>query len=110
MTMTSLTTLPDLTRFIEAHQAEQIILFKHSSTCPISTRAYAQVEEFRAKSPDIPIGLVVVQEARPLSDYIAEQYGVRHESPQIIVLRGGEVVWNDSHFALTAEAIGKHME
>jgi hypothetical protein len=31
--------------------------------------------------------------------------GVAHESPQVIVLRNGQVVWNASHFSITAQAV-----
>jgi bacillithiol system protein YtxJ len=35
---------------------------------------------------------------------------VRHESPQVIVLRGGEVAWAAAHFKITAEAVRKALE
>jgi bacillithiol system protein YtxJ len=46
---------------------------------------------------------IVVQEARPLSDLVARETGIRHESPQVILFRNGKAVWNASHHGITAE-------
>ncbi|MDQ1592544.1 MAG: hypothetical protein QOG71_3171 [Pyrinomonadaceae bacterium] len=81
-----------------------VVLFKHSTTCPISARAHHQM----AKLPTgvgVPVSLVVVQRARELSRRVAEQTGIRHESPQAIILRNGQAVWSASHFDITAEAV-----
>jgi bacillithiol system protein YtxJ len=51
------------------------------------------------------VALVEVQRARELSAEIENRLGVNHESPQVIVLRNGQVVWNASHFKITAEAV-----
>lgn len=77
-----------------------IILFKHSNTCPISAAAYQEMSHVAA-----PISLVVVQRARDVSQAIAARTGIRHESPQTIILRRGQAVWSASHYDITAEAI-----
>jgi bacillithiol system protein YtxJ len=81
-----------------------VILFKHSTTCPISARAHRQMSEL---SNDVAgrISLVIVQRARELSRRVAEQTGIQHESPQTIILRNGQAVWSASHFDITAEAV-----
>jgi bacillithiol system protein YtxJ len=77
-----------------------VVIFKHSLTCPISSAAYERMEEF-----DGEVALVEVQRARPLSTEIERRLGVAHESPQVIVVSNGQVVWNASHFSITAEAV-----
>jgi bacillithiol system protein YtxJ len=77
-----------------------IVIFKHSLTCPISSAAYERMEEF-----DGEVALVEVQRARALSAEIENRLGVAHESPQVIVLSNRQVVWNASHFSITAEAV-----
>jgi bacillithiol system protein YtxJ len=79
-----------------------VVIFKHSLTCPISSAAYEQMAEF-----DGPVALVEVQRARELSTEIENRLGVAHESPQVIVLRNGQVVWNASHFKITADAVAE---
>ena len=81
-------------------QDAPVIVFKHSTTCPISSAAYREMSEVEEN-----IALVVVQRARALSQKIAEQTGVRHESPQAIILRNGQVVWTASHWSITSEAV-----
>src|SRR5215212_9669199 len=77
-----------------------VVLFKHSTTCPISAAAYKQMAEVERE-----VSLIVVQRAREVSSEIASRTGIRHESPQTIVLRNGEAVWNASHFDITAGAV-----
>jgi len=68
------------------------------------------VEAFCAGHAGVPVYLVRVVEDRPVSDYIAERTGVRHESPQVIVLRAGKVRWHASHGGVTGAAIAEHLE
>jgi bacillithiol system protein YtxJ len=80
--------------------SEPVILFKHSSTCPISAAAYAEMSQ-------VPndISLVVVQGARDVSREIESRTGIRHESPQAIILRNGQAVWNASHWSIRANVV-----
>ena len=79
------------------------ILFKHSRTCPVSSMAQAQVKRFAAQHPEIPVYTLVVQDDRELSRQVVEWTGIRHESPQVFVLRQGVVVASTSHEGVTAE-------
>ena len=51
------------------------------------------------------VSLIEVQRARELSTEIENRLGVTHESPQVIVLHNGQVVWNASHFDITVDAV-----
>jgi bacillithiol system protein YtxJ len=84
-----------------------VLLFLHDDFCPISGRAYEEMREV-LRLPDAgatPTMLVDVRRDRAVSRAIEAQTGVRHESPQAIVLRHGKAVWDASHFAITAEAV-----
>jgi bacillithiol system protein YtxJ len=74
---------------------EACIVFKHSTACGVSTAA---AREVRAMETDLPIYWINVREQRDLSNWVAETYGVAHESPQLILIREGkpEKVW--SHY------------
>lgn len=87
-------------------QSEPVVLFKHSTTCPISMNAHREMERFT----DADVNLVIVQRARELSNEIARRTGVRHESPQALVVRNGDVVWNASHYDITADAVRAALE
>lgn len=88
---------------------ETAVLFKHSPVCSASARAYGQVECFIERSPDTPVYLLDVIGERELSNRIAERFGIRHESPQVIVLHRGTPTWNGSHFRIKARAIGREV-
>jgi bacillithiol system protein YtxJ len=77
-----------------------VLLFKHSNACPISARAYRQMEEIKT-----PVSIVVVQKSRDVSREVEERTGIRHETPQALILRNGQVVWSASHFDITADVV-----
>jgi bacillithiol system protein YtxJ len=105
-TLTELKTAEDLDRLIEASSTEPVIIYKHSLTCGTSAMAFEEIRDLVAGSPiSARVGIVMVQPARAVSNAIASRLGVRHESPQVLLLQGGQVVWQASHFRVTADAI-----
>jgi bacillithiol system protein YtxJ len=82
-------------------------LFKHSTRCPVSARAHAEFTRFADENPEIACREVLVIEQRPLSQFIARQTGVAHQSPQALLFSGGSVVWRASHYDITADALLK---
>ena len=86
-------------------QKDLVILFKHSPTCPVSWMAHREVMRLRTEQPDLPFYLVSVRRRRDVARFIEDRTGVRHESPQVLVLRRGSVVASASHDDVTASAI-----
>lgn len=85
--------------FARSHEGP-VLLFKHSNSCPISARAYKQMEGVKT-----PVSILVVQQSRDVSREVEQRTGITHETPQALVLRNGRAVWNASHFDVTAEAV-----
>lgn len=83
--------------FQESH-SNPVILFKHSNSCGISRGVFNEVSQVNSD-----INLIIVQNARNVSNAIAERTGIRHESPQAIVLKQGQPVYHASHYDITAE-------
>ena len=81
------------------------VIFKHSPICALSARAVPHIRRFEEQCPDVPVYKVNVSRRRKLSGRIAEDLGVRHESPQVIVLSAGEPSWHASHMDVTTEAL-----
>ena len=81
-----------------------VIVFKHSNACSISARAYREMEKVDG------VNIVEVQSARDVSRELASRTGVRHETPQVIILRDGKAVWNASHFDVTAADVQRAVE
>jgi bacillithiol system protein YtxJ len=90
--------------FKDSHE-KPVVLFKHSTTCPISSGVYAEISRVSGN-----VNLVIVQTARHISSAIAEKTGIRHESPQAIVLKDGQPIYHASHFDVTAEDVLKSLE
>ncbi len=92
----------DLDEILEAAVA---VVFKHSPYCGTSRWAREEVLEFVESHPDTPVFQIDVITARELSQDLARRLNIPHQSPQAIVLRSGEPVWNDSHSRVQKEAL-----
>ncbi|MCA0986386.1 bacillithiol system redox-active protein YtxJ [Guptibacillus algicola] len=102
MGINKLATFDDFSKVKE--KTDRFLLFKNSTTCPISSQAFEEFEKF-AEDHDHDVYYLNVQEARPLSNDIAETYGVKHQSPQALLIDGDHVVWNDSHWRITYSSL-----
>ncbi|MGP4041550.1 bacillithiol system redox-active protein YtxJ [Gracilibacillus sp. D59] len=83
---------------------DEFVLLKNSLTCPISAAANQEYESFSGQA-DIPLFRLHLQHARELSNYIAETYQIKHESPQVIKVEDGKPVWNTSHSNITVNSL-----
>jgi bacillithiol system protein YtxJ len=102
MSIQYIRTVEELHQFVQ--QPGKHLLFKHSTSCPISAKAYEEFQSF-LKETDASAAVVLVIEDRPVSNAIAEDFGIKHESPQIFLLEDGKVRWNASHWNITRESI-----
>ena len=84
---------------------DRAVIYKHSPICALSLRALPQIRQFEKQWPDVPVYKVNVIRRRKLAGRIADDIGVRHESPQVIVLNAGEPVWHASHSDVTTEGM-----
>jgi bacillithiol system protein YtxJ len=95
--------LPDmeaLDRFLAQSNGSPALVFKHSNSCGISARALSEMSRI-----DLPIGLIIVQHARAVSNEIETRTGVVHETPQVFIMRDREVLWTASHAQIKTEAV-----
>lgn len=81
------------------------VIFKHSPACGSSLRALREVQAFARAYPEVPVFVVDVIAQRPLSADLAAELGVTHESPQVIVMRGGTATWSAAHFRITSDLL-----
>jgi len=97
--------LDTLDRLFEQSYERPVVLLKHSTTCGISSGVYRIVENVAAD-----VNVIVIQTHRDVSNEIAMRTGVRHESPQAIILRDGRSVYHASHYDIEAEHIEEKLE
>src|SRR5215203_4833501 len=99
-----------LDQAIDESRERPVLLFKHSRTCGISCEALDELHSHVASGvTGAAYKVITVQSHRGLSDTAARRFGIRHETPQALLIRGGEVVWNASHFRITAEELSRQL-
>jgi len=83
-----------------------VIIFKNSPVCPVSRAARSEFEKFAEKSDDsVDLYMVDVINSRNISNSIEKQTKIKHESPQVMLLKNNTVVWHASHGEITAKKI-----
>ncbi len=97
-----LTDLGQLNEIIAESADKPVIIFKHSTRCSVSRMVLKQFEnEFDLHEKITPYFLDLL-EHRDISNEIASRFGVFHQSPQLIVIKNGNAVFNDSHGSIDA--------
>lgn len=107
MNYTEITSSEQWEAAFEKTTERPLVVFKHSTTCPVSANAYREFKNYMEDKPrqDVDYMLVKVIESRPISLQIADDTGIKHESPQIMFLDQKAKVWSATHWAVTKEHI-----
>lgn len=122
-----LTDLAALDEAIASSAERPVFVYKHSTVCPVSARAADHYHDFADGEGDADgnsggnsdedastlrplFTQVMVIENRDLSNEIESRLGVRHESPQLLLLRDGKVAWHASHFSISTDNIKSALE
>ena len=106
MPLTYLSDVAGLDAAVTESRERPVLLFKHSRTCGISCEALDELRaHIEAATGDAAYKVITVQSHRGVSDAVSQRFGIRHESPQAILLRNGEPVWTGSHFRITARQL-----
>lgn len=100
-----LTNEDQLRDLIAASEEKPVAFFKHSTRCSISSMALSRFEN--KWNQELPVTCVYLDllSFRPLSNLIADLSGVEHASPQLIVFKDNQVVYDASHNGIDAEAV-----
>lgn len=101
----------DLRELLDRSSERPVMLFKHSTRCPISAFAKVEFDRYAAAAADrgVDCAMVLVVERRAVSNEIAASLGVVHQSPQAILVREGRAVWHDSHEGVSESALSAAM-
>ena len=98
-----LTDLSELDTIVEESNKKPVLIFKHSTRCSVSRMVLKQFEnEFVLQDKIKPYFLDLLQH-RAISNEIASQFGVQHQSPQLIIIKNGKAIYNASHESIAAE-------
>ena len=91
----------------KSHIKPQVI-FKHSTRCSISAVALQRLQKVSQPS-DIDFYFLDLLSYRQLSNQVADTFDVVHESPQILLIRNGECVYDESHMSIQMKEIMEHV-
>lgn len=96
MRWNQLTNEAQLIEIIEQSASKTQVIFKHSTRCSVSTMAKNRLEkqEFPSQADFYYLDLIA---HRNISNKIAEQFNVWHESPQVLIIKNGECTYDESH-------------
>jgi bacillithiol system protein YtxJ len=97
------------------HQLENIrklssqkaqVIFKHSTRCSISSMAKNRLE--RSNAPlNVAFHFLDLIKYRSVSNKIEVEFGVNHESPQVLLIKNGECIYEESHNGISMEEIAE---
>ena len=91
---------------LERSRVAPLVIFKHSTGCSISHLAKARLDRaLAAGDVSLPIYYLDLLRHRDVSNHVAERLGVRHESPQVILVDGGEPAYVATHLDIDPYAL-----
>lgn len=82
------------------------VIFKHSNRCNISYIAKHRLEHKWDFAPEeVEAYHLDLIAHRPVSNHVAEYFGVHHESPQLLLIRNGECTYDASHLDISVDEL-----
>ena len=101
MNWTKLTNDAQLADIKQESAHQPVLIFKHSTTCSISAMALSRMERNWSDQLGVKPYYLDLHANRPISNTIVREFGVEHESPQVLLIRNGECVYDASHMAIS---------
>jgi len=105
MTWRIISSQEDLEEAIRTSYETDVVLFKHSTTCSISHMAKLRLESSWTFTDEIVPYYLDLKVHRALSNEISERFQVVHESPQLLLIRKGECIYDASHFDISVDEL-----
>jgi bacillithiol system protein YtxJ len=101
-----ITTVAQLETIAERSNTVSCLILKHSTTCSISSMAKNRLEKkWDFDATDIEPYYLDLLSFRPISAAITERFQVHHESPQVLLIRNGECIYDASHLDISVEEL-----
>jgi bacillithiol system protein YtxJ len=90
---------------IEKSKSETIVVFKHSTSCSISSMAERRLLGIDTSKENASFFYLDLIAHRSLSNYISEVLQETHESPQILIVKNGACTYDASHMEISAKEV-----
>jgi bacillithiol system protein YtxJ len=107
----SLTREDQIQDIIKESEQKPVVIFKHSTSCSISATAKGRLERQWSESDlaQVKPYYLDLLAYRPVSNQVARTFAIEHESPQLLLIRDGECVYDASHLGIRLEEVKKHL-
>ena len=105
MNWNKITSDAQLDEIKEESAKQPVLIFKHSTTCSISAMALSRMERNWSDQLGVKPYYLDLLANRPISKQIEQVFGVEHESPQVLLIRNGECVYDASHMAISFDGL-----
>lgn len=102
-----LTAEEQLTAINELSHRHPVAIFKHSTRCSISSMIKSRLERDKAPA-DVTFYYLDLIRYRNVSNRVADDYRVEHESPQMLLIRDGKCVYHESHNGISMADVEDH--
>lgn len=103
MNWKKLTEAAQIEEIKELSKKKPVLIFKHSTRCSVSSMSLDRLlRNWKTEDGEkvVPYFLDLIA-FRKLSDQIEDEFGVPHESPQVIIIREGKAVYDNSHYGIS---------
>ena len=95
-----------LSAILEISRIKPVLIYKHSTRCPVCTGVKSELE----KNWDVPANVAEFYyldliKYREISAKVSQLFNVIHQSPQLIIIKNGKAVQNESHWAISTRKI-----
>lgn len=104
MNWIELKSISQIKEIVEKSKAKPQVIFKHSTRCSISAMAKGRLERSLAPG-NADFYFLDLINYRNISNQVSSEFDVSHESPQILIIRNGECVYDESHGSITMDEI-----
>lgn len=99
-----LTKEEQLSLILERSATVPQVIFKHSTRCSVSSMVLSRLE--RADTPEtVDFYFLDLLNYRTISNKIAEEFDVFHESPQVLMIKNGACVYDESHMGISMDEL-----
>ena len=110
LSWTPLISLEEINTIKEISINQSILIFKHSTRCGISRMVMKQFESlFNEENKHLKVYYLDLLNFREVSSKLSEVFQVIHQSPQLLVIKNGISVYNESHYEITKVNLSKYI-
>ncbi len=99
----------DLNKAIEFSAVQPVLLYKHSNRCSICSMSKNRLELYWDTQYNIQPFFLDVIKNREISNQIEAQFGIKHESPQALLIKNGKCVYHASHSEINFNELKKNL-